>query len=499
MTTALAPADAGTFRPTDEQQSAVDAFRTGENVTIIAGAGSGKTSTLRFLADEAPGKRGLYLAFNKSVQLDAQRRFSGTGVQPRTINSLAYSAFGDQSRQRMNMKRLMPFEKKRALGMETKFPMGTSFVSWQKVLRLTYQTLETFCRSFRDEIELDMVELPPTILGPKHDREALRVSILKYANLWWTDWLNPNGVIEHTHSTYMKRWALSKPQLPYDYLLVDEAQDLEPLTRGLLAMQDTQVITVGDPNQAIYGWRGAQNALNDFGGIRTYLTQSFRFGDAIAEEANFWLALLESDMRIQGLPGKKSSVWASKRRPEAVLTRTNGGAMEEIIESQRHGLAVAVAGERKKGELVDLANAALELQSTGKTKHRELDDFTSWDDVVAFVSEDGADSEIAALVKVVDNYGATAVVKAMESTVPTDDADQTVSTVHVAKGLEWFHVRIADDFREPGIDKNTGEQKPLAAEEGRLCYVAVTRAERHLDASGLDWAKTMTGGVSEEA
>ncbi|SDH55106.1 UvrD-helicase domain-containing protein [Microbacterium sp. 77mftsu3.1] len=483
-------------RPTEEQQAAIDAFATGGHTSIVAGAGSGKTATLRFIAETVPNKRGLYLAFNKSVAIEAKQRFRGTNVEALTVNQVAYRAFGAASRDRMEMKRLYPHEKKRALGMPTKFPMGTSFVSWQKVLRLTQQTLETFCRSFRPEIELDMVQIPATILGPKSDRDALAESILRFAQAWWKDWLSPNGLIEHTHSTYMKRWALSAPQLEYDYLLVDEAQDLEPLTRGMLLSQNTQVVTVGDPNQAIYGWRGASNALDDFDGHRTYLTQSWRFGDAIAEEANFWLSLLESEMRLRGKPGAKSSVWKSERRPEAILTRTNGGAMQEIIASQQRGIAVGVAGERKKTELVDLAKAALDLQRDGKTKHRELDDFTSWADVIAFVEDDGADSEIAALVRVVDSYGAPAVVAAMENTVPLDQADQTVSTVHVAKGLEWFHCRIADDFREPGYDKQTNQQKPLEAEEARLAYVAVTRAERHLDASGLDWARTMTGGVA---
>lgn len=502
MTTALAPAPTGTYKPTDEQQNAVDLYADGKNVTIIAGAGSGKTATLRFLADTAPERKGLYLAFNKSVQVDAQRRFAGTKVEPRTVNSLAYAQYGRQFKRRMDQKYLMPHEKKHALGMvEKKFEMGTTFITWQKVIQLAGQTVETYCRSFRPDIELDMVVLPPTILGPKPHRDQLREVILKYAKLWWQDLMNPDGQIEHSHSPYMKRWSLDYPQLPYDYLLVDEAQDLDGLTRGVLLSQnaETQVITVGDPNQAIYGWRGATNALDDFEGERTFLTQSFRFGDAIAARANFWLALLDSEMRIQGLPGKKSSVWPStKRRPEAILTRTNGGAISEVIEAQKHGLAVGVAGERKKKELIDLANAALDLQKTGKTRHRELDVFSSWDEVVNYVSEDGAGTEIAALVRVVDSYGAPAVVRAMESTVPTHQADQTVSTVHVAKGLEWFQVRISDDFREPGFDKNTGEQKPLEPEEARLCYVAVTRAERHLDDSGLDWAKTMTGGVGEQ-
>ena len=49
------------LRPTDEQHAAVTAFASGEDLVIVAGAGTGKTSTLRMLAD-ATSRRGLYLA-----------------------------------------------------------------------------------------------------------------------------------------------------------------------------------------------------------------------------------------------------------------------------------------------------------------------------------------------------------------------------------------------------------------------------------------------------
>lgn len=62
------------LRPTQEQQAALDAFATGGSLVIEAGAGSGKTSTLRMLG-RSRHSTGLYLAYNKAIQLDAERRF----------------------------------------------------------------------------------------------------------------------------------------------------------------------------------------------------------------------------------------------------------------------------------------------------------------------------------------------------------------------------------------------------------------------------------------
>lgn len=480
------------MQPTQEQQDAVDIFATGEDLAIHAGAGTGKTSTLRLIAESAAGRRGLYLVFNKSAQMDARRRFAGTGVTPKTIHSLAYASYGDQAR--LNQKFLFWPQKAAVIGADTKFAIGGSYITRQTLVRLAEETVTAFCRTMDREITADLVVLPATIAGSSAERQKLRVKVAELAQRYWADWMSPNGTIAHRHDTYLKRWALSDPELDCDYLLVDEAQDLEPLTVGIVNAQSMQRVAVGDPNQQIYEWRGAQNALDQFPGRRTLLSQSFRFGDAIAGEANFWLELLGSDMRLVG-NGGDSSVWPSKREPEAVLTRTNGGAMREILESQNKGLTVGVAGERKVKELTDLARAALDLQTKGSTNHRELDVFDSWSAVVAFVKEERSESDISALVDVVESYGAATVLRAIERTVPPAQAQQVISTAHVAKGLEWFHVRISDDFREPKTDAKTGRQKPLPAEEARLAYVAVTRAQRHLDPSGLAWARTMTGGV----
>ncbi|HEX6193799.1 MAG TPA: hypothetical protein VFZ42_15600, partial [Chitinophagaceae bacterium] len=81
----------------------VPGFITGEQSAIInsqgdarinAVAGSGKTTTLiEYAAARPPGSKILYLAFNKSVKLEAIRKFAARGlhnVKIETAHSLAY-------------------------------------------------------------------------------------------------------------------------------------------------------------------------------------------------------------------------------------------------------------------------------------------------------------------------------------------------------------------------------------------------------------------------
>jgi hypothetical protein len=63
------------IKPTVEQLAIIDASRTGDMVAISAGAGTGKTSTLRLIAEANPDKSMLYLAFNKAIQQEADGSF----------------------------------------------------------------------------------------------------------------------------------------------------------------------------------------------------------------------------------------------------------------------------------------------------------------------------------------------------------------------------------------------------------------------------------------
>ena len=75
------------FKPTLEQDVAIEKFRTGKVIKIAAFAGTGKTSTLLLLAD-TKHQRGLYLAFNKSIAQEAREKFPNH-VDCRTTHSIA--------------------------------------------------------------------------------------------------------------------------------------------------------------------------------------------------------------------------------------------------------------------------------------------------------------------------------------------------------------------------------------------------------------------------
>ncbi len=85
------------------------------------------------------------------------------------------------------------------------------------------------------------------------------------------------------HDGYLKSWQLRKPNLQYkhfahDVLMIDEGQDMNPAMLDIFMSQNTTKIIVGDPNQQIYTFRGAVNALESVEATHTYrLTQSFRY------------------------------------------------------------------------------------------------------------------------------------------------------------------------------------------------------------------------------
>jgi DNA helicase II / ATP-dependent DNA helicase PcrA len=82
--------------------------------------------------------------------------------------------------------------------------------------------------------------------------------------------------------------------LPYRFVMLDEYQDTSSIQTKLLAklFAGLPVMAVGDPNQAIYGWRGASDAnisgfSSDFGSSDTVtLSTCWRSGDSIVAAAN---------------------------------------------------------------------------------------------------------------------------------------------------------------------------------------------------------------------
>jgi hypothetical protein len=258
---------------------------------------------------------------------------------------------------------------------------------------------------------------------------------------------------------------------------------------------------VGDSGQAIYGWRGARDVMTGFDGVQLTLSHSFRFGEGIAQEANRWLAIAHAPIRITGSPSIDSGLDTVKR-PDAILCRTNGGAMAEILTLLDMGCRVALVG--RGDTLSELALAARDLKSGRRTSHPELLLFSTWGEVQDYAENDPDGRELQPFVDVIDEHGVDVVLDVISRLCDEAGAEVTVSTVHKAKGREWPTVRIANDFLEPEDPDQeldtTGEPLPgpIDPAEARLAYVAVTRARARLDLGGLSWINRHPNGNPEQ-
>jgi hypothetical protein len=484
------------FKPTAEQDQIVAAAATGADLVIEAGAGTGKTSTLKLLAAGRPNGRGLYLAYNKAIQVDAQRSFP-RNVTCKTIHALAFQTaarpFLNAGRQ-LNGARVPAAQAARILGINEPIQVATGKapLAPQQTARLALATVKRFCRSA--DAEITRWHVPPVPGLTEHPAiwRALAEAVVPFARKAWQDLTAlTGGRLRFEHDIYLKLYQLSGPVLDYDYILVDEAQDLNPTVKAIVDNQThLQRILVGDRSQAINGWNGAIDAMEHFDGKRLYLSESFRFGPAIAAEANKWLDILGADLRLTG-SGPADSRLGTLDFPDAVLCRTNGTALAEVIAATAAGRRVALVGGGD--EIERLARAALDLQTGRGTEHPELMAFTSWNEVVEYASDDESGSDLKTLVKIVEDHGAEDLIRLVKGLTDERYAQVTVSTSHKSKGREWNSVRVAGDFREP----KATEQNPdpvLSREDAMLAYVTVTRAKLILDRDGLSWVDRWVPG-----
>jgi hypothetical protein len=468
------------YADTAEQTAIIDAARTGENLVINAGAGTGKTTTLRRITEELGG-RGLYLAYNRTTALDAKARFPRQ-VQCMTAHAIAYSKVvkGTSRVERLRGGRVPPSEQARILGITGPTRLSEEFLAapWQ-LMRLINGAVRGYCNSADRTIDRWHVPVLPGLEDPDVRRHVAGI-IVPLAHRAWVDLTGENGRLPLGHDHYLKAWSLESPQAKVDYVMMDEGQDANPCVAGIvLGQRNTQTIAVGDENQQIYQWRGSVDALKNWPAKhRLHLSRSWRFGDDIAFEANRWLELLAAELRLTGNPNRASRVDALTC-PDAVLCRTNAGAMSEAIAALKIGRRPAIVGGGD--ELRKLAEACIQLKGRGSTSHPDLYLFTSWGMVQDFVEQDDAGADLKVAVGLIDQYGPEELIAFLDQLAPEATADLIISTSHKAKGREWSQVRIGGDFTAPDDDAD------IPRPEAMLAYVAVTRAQLVLDRGSLEW------------
>lgn len=472
------------FSPTDEQLSALDMAKTGNSFKIVAYAGAGKTSTLR-LVSQSLGGRGLYLAFNKAIASDAQGKFA-PHVKCQTFHSLAFRHVPKAITAKVTQPKATALQTAQSLGLSS-IPVERVIAGKKQTVVLTSAKLGTiindaltqFCKTHAAYPAPRHISLPTWL----NDNDTAQLQTLLYPALErrWREAIDPRHQGGIGHDVYLKLWTLSNPVIPADFVLFDEAQDADPLMMGVLMNQACQTIYVGDAHQQIYEWRGAINAMKRLPYPATLLTQSFRFGEKIADIANVFLKALQEPIPLRGNLAIHSSVETQRHisHKHAVLCRTNATAMSQLLRGLKLGHKVALQADSQR--ILKFCQGAESLQA-GKTTNilPELAYFKHWKEVQAF-AETGDGADLKTWVKLVEEHGTKTMITAINQLTPPESADYIVSTAHKSKGLEWGRVQLGDDFR---YETNNLSVK-ISPEELRLLYVACTRAKEVLDIKNI--------------
>ncbi|UVC12661.1 UvrD-helicase domain-containing protein (plasmid) [Rhizobium sp. TH2] len=464
------------FAPTDEQRVALDAFVQGKSLKINAFAGTGKTSTLQLLAN-ATGLRGQYIAFNKSIVADAGDKFPST-VDCSTSHSLAFRAAPGGYKKdigkltsKCTAKQLVEMLtlKRRRFG--DKFTVTPDSQGY-----LYLETIRRYAQSADSELASTHVPILGALRGAPEDvLEEVSHFALEGARAVWARMMSERDPLPLGHDGYLKLWGLSRPIIAADFIMLDEAQDTNPVVLDVLQRQRGQLVYVGDKYQQIYEWRGAVNAMETIDTeASTYLTTSFRFGPAIADLATKMLVKLGESRPVRGNPVMNSRIGPTN--PDAVLARTNATTISAVIEALDANRRPHLVGD--KTELMDMLRGVQSLKEGEPTSCPAFFGFKKWDEVVEFARGDEG-AHLVTFVNLVEKRGERQLMWALGRTVDEENADIVISTAHKAKGREWKSVRLMDDFlrSSPTDDKNAGPDPA----ELRLLYVALTRAKESLE------------------
>lgn len=483
---------------TAEQARVIELAKTGESLKVSAYAGAGKTSTLIEAASVLEG-RGYYIAFNKSIADEAGRKF-GSNVEARTAHSMAYAVkwrslasrlqtrlTGRMVAERFNLQDMLILQEGTKKQVLTGIQQGYLVIS----------IVTVFMQSGDNLISRSHIPYA-NLLVKSSDKETVKAvrttvfnQLLSVARDLWADMSSNTGKLPVTHDTYLKLWALDNPVINADFILFDESQDASGVMLNVLEGQRAQIIWVGDAKQQIYSWRGAVNAMEK---IQTKhearLTQSFRFGQAIADVA---AAVIEhqlgESLPIRGLESIASAVHLEPQsNNNAILSRTNAACIEQLIIQQSSGKKAAMVGDIK-GMIATISG--IEKIRTGQKALGELSVFDNWQEFEEY-TESGQGADLRTLASLTVDYGASRLSGWLEAASRTteEEADVYISTAHRAKGREWDNVLLTDDFLDTDSD---GWQE----ESANLLYVAVTRAKKSLDLSKCTAAQKALGSFDD--
>lgn len=453
------------------------------NAIVEAVAGSGKTTTIVEALKRVLGTS-LFLAFNKAIADELKRR----GVNARTFHSLCFMVVLNFKKQRdVTPDKLRQLVDKH-LGDDDARMYGAFMLKLVGLARqsgigcLVPDRLETW----QDLVEHHDLELT-------NDRANMEDAIDWSRKLLYLS--NSSPLVDFDDLLYIAvKDGLSLPK--FDFVFVDEAQDTNAIQRALLRKvlkPKSRLVAVGDPAQAIYGFRGSDSDSMDllateFNCKKLPLTVSYRCPTSVVEYARQWVSHIEAAPgAAEGAVTHLGNAWNAKTfRPlDMIICRTTKPIIELAFTLIRAHVPAKIRGKEIGEGLVNLIyrmrTKDLEelTERLGVYSEREAEKARAkGKDDKANAIMDKAEC-IYCLIEGLgeDDRTVEALVAAINNLFADKANAVTLSTIHKAKGLEADRVFWLNSSLCPaGWVRQEWQQQ----QERNLCYVATTRAVKEL-------------------
>ena len=497
-------------------------------LAIIAGAGSGKTRVLtrriawRAMKGKEDPRRVLALTFTRKAAGELRSRLSRLGLRDQiaagTFHSVAYSQLriywqdrGIKEPTLLTNKisfvtNLLPRDKRSTDTLDI-----VTEIEWAKARRISPETYFSEAEKHGRTPPLGLQEVS-NIFKSYEELKAER-NFLDFDDL-----LSDCAKIIRSDRSFgeAQKWRFRN-------FYVDEFQDVNPLQFSLLAAWldgRPTLCVVGDPNQAIYAWNGAEaDHLVRFeehfrDSTVVSLNKNYRSTPQIVETASCLLEnsgitavrggglkpsisnYSDEELEAEGIAKKVNEIHTSGQKwsDQAILVRTN--AQTEIFTNalRKEGVPVKTVAGSGLLDRKDIKIVISELTNSNSPLIQKINDLDTTGGEGPSTSggdETTTDTErtvaLAELRRLAEEYLALDPAAKSNSFVLwlksqsqnlyeiNDDAVE-ISTFHRSKGLEWPVVHVAG-LEQGLVPIAHAKDSNAVAEERRLLYVALTRAK----------------------
>ena len=409
-------------------------FKRGEIIAIKSVAGSGKTTTLLRLAKLHASKRILYIAFNKSLIEEIREKIKVekcANMIPKTFDALVREIYIVKNGLDNYQSTVIDL-RANVLGEYDAWFAGRKYAERDFYVKQYMQ----FCNQ-SDYNDID-----------EYAMENLGEIYPKLRELW-------NLSAKHELITFasirklvqIHRSSIGYIDNNYDMIFIDESQDFDAMMLKIL-LEDTTIpkLFVGDPNQAIYQWKGSINAFERLPPLETISLEfysTFRVGNPACDIIRSRFAkcyMISKSMNYtefrKEIPEKYTYLFRNWRN---------------LLQTAQKTRNVWIHNYKNQIELMKRLHERLKYQKYKGGGDEE--DMGHSDDLPAFLKRLSSWD----LKKMIDDISRNIVEK-------KEDADVEMFTIHSYKGLENDVIRIFNDI---DIEK-----------EGNLYYVALTRAKK---------------------